>query len=109
MMTLRHKAIIVIGILASSLSLFAQTSDPFSYASNIVPSSQSYELSRYGNVLPSLYTGAMSYEVPLYTYSDPDFSIPISIQYNYDGYKPSMHSGSVGLGWTLNCGGVTTI
>mgnify|MGYP003436167545 CR=1 FL=1 len=33
---------------------------------------------------PSLYTGAMRYSLPLYAYSDPDFNIPISLEYNYD-------------------------
>ena len=27
---------------------------------------------------PSLYTGALTYSLPFYTYSDPDFNIPIS-------------------------------
>ena len=75
---------------------------------DVNPSVESFALTKYGIVSPSLYTGTMSYSVPLFTYSDFDFSIPISVDYNYNGYRPAMASGSVGLGWALNCGGVIT-
>ena len=53
-------------------------------------------MTRYGNLTPSLYTGAMTFSLPLYTYEDPDFTIP------------AQHSGTVGYGWRLNAGGVIT-
>ncbi len=72
------------------------------------PSVESFNISRYGNAGPDLHTGAMSYSLPVYTYSDPDFTLPISLDYHYQGYRPSAHSGLVGLGWSLNAGGVIT-
>lgn len=65
-------------------------------------------MTRHGSLSPSLYTGAMTYSVPIYTFRDEDFTIPISLDYFFDGLKPSAASGLVGLGWTLNCGGVIT-
>lgn len=50
----------------------------------------------------------MSYSLPLYTYKDPDFEIPLSLDYSYDGYKVSRSAGTVGLGWALNFGGIIT-
>ena len=44
----------------------------------------------------------MTCSLPLYTYSDPDFNLPISLEYNYDGYKVARSAGTVGLGWALN-------
>lgn len=88
--------------------LQAQTFQPLSPYGNITPSVETFTMTRYGSLVPSLYTGAMTFSVPVYTYSDPDFTIPVSLEYNYDGYKPSQHSGLVGLGWSLNCGGVIT-
>lgn len=91
-----------------STSLRAQTFQPLSPYGNITPSVETFTMTRYGSLVPSLYTGAMTFSVPVYTYSDPDFTIPVSLEYNYDGYKPSQHSGTVGLGWSVNCGGVIT-
>ncbi|MBR1928037.1 MAG: hypothetical protein IJ840_09890 [Bacteroidales bacterium] len=65
-------------------------------------------MTKYGQVSPSLYTGAMSFSLPIFNYRDPYFSIPISLEYHFDGYRPDKHSGMVGYGWSLNCGGVIT-
>lgn len=86
----------------------AQSTEPFNFSADIAPSVESFKMTQFGSVAPSLYTGAMTYSLPLYTYQDEDFTIPISLEYSYDGYKPSQHSGTVGLGWALNCGGVIT-
>lgn len=90
------------------LTMAAHELDPTSHQANIVPSTEVWAMSRYGSPTPSLYTGAMSYSVPVYTYKDPDFTIPISLDYHFDGYKLIARSGTVGMGWFLNCGGVIT-
>lgn len=84
------------------------TTEPFSYNADITPSAESWKMTQYGSLKPSLYTGTMTYSLPLYTYKDEDFTIPISLEYSYGGYKPAVHSGLVALGWTLTCGGVIT-
>lgn len=86
----------------------AQNPEPFSYNTEISPSVETYTVTKYGGVTPSLYTGAMSYSHPLHTYRDEDFEIPISLEYHFDGYRPSTHSGSIGYGWALQYGGVIT-
>ena len=86
----------------------AQSFEPMSPYGNITPSVETCSMTRYGSLVPSLYTGAMTYSLPVYIYQDPDFTIPVSLEYHYDGYKPPQHSGTVGLGWSLNCGGVIT-
>lgn len=91
---------------------FAQKVHPFDpyygYAENVMPSVEAFSMSKYGMASPSLYTGSMSYEVPLYMYADPDFQIPLTLDYSFSGYKPSNCSGTVGMGWFLNCGGIIT-
>lgn len=84
------------------------TAEPFSYNADITPSVNTWEMTRHGSLKPSLYTGTMVYSLSLYTYSDEDFSIPISLEYSYSGYRPAVHSGAVALGWTLGCGGAIT-
>lgn len=93
---------------AAGPALRAQSVEPFSPYGLFSPSVESYQMTRCGNLLPSLYTGAMTFSLPLMTYSDPDFTIPVTLEYSFDGYKPGQHSGSVGYGWYLDCGGVIT-
>lgn len=93
----------------ASVDLHAQmTAEPFSYNADITPSVDTWKMTQHGSLKPSLYTGTMSYSLPLYTYSDEDFSIPMSLEYSYSGFRPAVHSGAVALGWTLNCGGAIT-
>lgn len=97
---------LVLSLLGAGLQ--AQTFAPLSPYGNITPSMETFTMTRYGALVPSLYTGALTFSVPVYTYSDPDYTIPVSLEYSYDGSKPSQHSGALGLGWSLNCVGVTT-
>ncbi|MCQ2143790.1 MAG: hypothetical protein MJY56_06950, partial [Bacteroidales bacterium] len=65
-------------------------------------------MTRYGDVAPSLYTGTMALSVPVYTYKDPDFEIPISLDYSSNGCVPNVRAGVLGPDWSLNAGGVIT-
>ena len=82
--------------------------DSFEAYGNINPTAESFEMTRQGNLRPSLYNGAMTMSLPIYTYEDNCFRIPISLDYYFDGYVPGRNSGTVGYGWALNCGGVIT-
>lgn len=95
-------------LVSSYQRLMAQSLEPFSRYGDVSASAESFTMTRHGSLTPSLYTGAMTYCVPIYTYKDEDFEIPISLDYYFDGLKPSAASGLVGLGWTLDCGGVIT-
>ena len=102
----------MISALALSVSIAvnadAQPVESFRASVNVTPQVESYQIARSGDLTPSLYTGAMTYSMPLYTYTDPDFDLPITLDYNYDGYKVTRSAGTVGLGWALNYGGVIT-
>ena len=56
----------------------------------------------------SLYRGAISVEVPLYTIKDGEAEIPLVLRYNTSGIKVSEEAGWVGLGWNLDVGGYIT-
>ncbi len=86
----------------------AQNPEPFSFNPDITPSTETFQIQKYGNIAPSLYTGAMSFSIPLYVYQDEDFEIPLTLMYSFDGYRPDVHSGTVGYGWALECGGSVT-
>ena len=72
------------------------------------PSAQASEMTKYGRFNPQLYSGRLSLNIPIYVYRDADFTIPISLSYNYNGLVVNKQSGVAGLGWVLECGGYIT-
>lgn len=72
------------------------------------PSAQASEMTKYGRFNPQLYSGRLSLNIPIYVYRDADFTIPISLSYNYNGLVVNKQPGVAGLGWVLECGGYIT-
>ena len=72
------------------------------------PSAQAAEMTRYGKLNAQLYTGCFSVSIPLYVYRDSRFSLPLSLDYSYNGLVANRQAGIVGLGWSLGCGGAIT-
>ena len=105
---MRRLYISIIVFLAHIQMSFGQLPGLSESAFDINPSVEAFTMTKYGSVSPSLNTGAFSFSIPIYTYKDPDFELPISLDYHYDGLKPSVHSGMAGMGWSLNYGGVIT-
>jgi len=68
-------------------------------------SPQAYEFGREGNGGVSDFTGQPDLDIPIYTYSDGDFTIPLSLTYDGGGFFPSEREGIASLNWFLNNGG----
>lgn len=66
---------------------------------------QSMNFMKYGNTPVNLFTGTLSMNIPIYTYKDKDFELPISIGYASTGFTPNVPTGQLGIGWFLNAGG----
>ena len=71
-------------------------------------SPDAWAMIKYGDANVNPYTGAIGLTIPIYTYQDENFTIPISFDYASTGYKPNIQSGVLGLGWYLNVGGTIT-
>jgi len=71
-------------------------------------SPQTSDFMRYGNNPVSYFTGETNVTIPIYTYKDNDFELPVFIGYNSAGFYPNKSEGIVGLNWSLNAGGVIT-
>lgn len=56
----------------------------------------------------TLYEGQAQTSVPLFTLSSSKLSVPVSLSYTYNGYKPGEEASTVGLGWNLQATGVIT-
>ncbi|CAM4114697.1 YD repeat-containing protein [Pedobacter westerhofensis] len=74
----------------------------------IPPSPDAMALGKYGLIPVSLYTGVPDIAINLGTAEGKDISVPISLNYHNNGLKSFEKASSVGLGWTLNAGGVIT-
>ena len=74
----------------------------------IPPSPVAYELGKYGQIPVGMFTGTPNINIPLYTYKTKNLAVPISLSYNSNGIKVDQLSSNVGLGWSLNAGGVIT-
>ena len=72
------------------------------------PSADSWEMVKYGEIEPSLYTGTINLQIPFYTYKDNDFEIPVNFNYASNGCIPNSRPGVLGPGWVLEAGGVVT-
>jgi len=95
------------------LSFFTATSQGFDPAQQTSPeitppSPSAYELGKYGQIPVGKFSGTALYDVPLHNYQTRNLSIPISLSYNSNGIKVDQMPTSVGLGWSLNAGGVIT-
>lgn len=75
----------------------------------IIPASpDAASLGRYGDIPVGKYTGTINIGIPLHTLTLGKFSLPVSLNYFSSGLKVEELSGWIGLGWSLNAGGVIT-
>ena len=74
----------------------------------IPPPPNAASLGKYGGLDVGLSSGALNTSIPIYTYSSTNIQVPISISYYTTGFKVDEISSRVGMGWSLNAGGVIT-
>jgi YD repeat-containing protein len=74
----------------------------------IPPSPDAAALGMYGNLPVSTYTGMPNISIPVYEISFGDKKIPLDLSYHASGITVEQDASWVGLGWTLNVGGVIT-
>jgi len=72
------------------------------------PSPTPSSLGKFADQPVSLYTGIPSIQIPLWEIKLNDFSLPIELNYHSGGVKVQEESSNVGMGWSLNAGGVIT-
>jgi len=77
-------------------------------ASLIPPSPTAASFQKYGLTPVSFNTGVPNISLPLYEVKAGDLSMPITLSYHSNGFKPREEAGWVGLGWNLNVGGCIT-
>lgn len=103
------KTLLLFAMAGITIQAFAQPSFNNAAASEnlfpYTPTPQTLAFMRYGMSPVDKYTGCASLDIPLYTYKDNDFELPISATYTSQGFIPERQTGILGLNWFLNCGG----
>ncbi|MBB6273365.1 hypothetical protein HDF26_003825 [Pedobacter cryoconitis] len=72
----------------------------------IPPSPTVAALGKYGDIPVSFYNGTPNIAIPLYNISTIGHSLKIGLNYDASGIKVAQDASWVGLGWSLNAGGV---
>ncbi|RYZ98385.1 MAG: hypothetical protein EOP47_19455, partial [Sphingobacteriaceae bacterium] len=88
---------------------FAQLPQTPGQLPNIIPPTpDAAALGKYGQTPINKAAGTPEINVPLYEIKTARFNLPISLSYDASGIKVDQIASWVGLGWSLNAGGVIT-
>ncbi|HEY5744732.1 MAG TPA: hypothetical protein VIU12_01540 [Chryseolinea sp.] len=85
---------------------YAQVETHYTPQTVIPPSPDVAALGKYGSIPVGLNTGIPEISIPLFTINTGKLSLPISLSYHASGIKVSELASWVGLGFSLNAGGV---
>jgi len=102
------KRLILNIILLITLNMLGFSQDEPQLPEITPPSPTAYELGKYGQIPVGEFTGTPNVNIPLYEYKTRNLSVPISLSYSSNGIKVDQMETNVGLGWSLNVGGVVT-
>jgi hypothetical protein len=79
------------------------------YVRPVLSSPTVAELARCGNVPVNLASGTVSITVPIYNIQCGILSVPIALSYKGGGIRVNQIASNVGLGWSLNAGGIINV
>lgn len=102
------KKLLILFILIILTKINCQAQSSTSNLPVIPPSPEAASITKYTDMKIIEHRGMIQHQIPLYTINDGAISLPISLSYQSGGFNINESSTSVGLGWTLNAGGVIT-
>ncbi|CAM4120033.1 YD repeat-containing protein [Pedobacter westerhofensis] len=96
------KFIVAVLICSFSLQSSSQETPP-----KVIPlAPEAAEFAKYGNTPVSESTGVPNISIPIYEINTGKIKVPISLSYHASGIQVNQKATFVGLGWSLNAGGV---
>jgi len=99
--------IILLPTLFSTYSVFTQPINSL-LQDVALPTPNAGALGKYGDIPVNHFTGIPQINIPLYTLQEGSLSLPITLNYHASGIKVAETASWVGLGWSLNAGGMIT-
>ena len=90
------------------LSLTLHGIHSYGQRSIIPPSPTATAMAKYGDIPVKLFVGTPDINVPVYTITDRDLSVPIILNYLATGIKVEEIASWVGLNWSISAGGAIT-
>lgn len=97
-------------ILLVSNNICAQNDTRKYSAESIIPQTPNVaSFARYGQYPVDLSSGLVGINIPIYTIKTRQLELPITLSYHPSGIKVNDISSNVGLGWSLNAGGMISI
>ncbi|MBB6239872.1 YD repeat-containing protein [Pedobacter sp. AK013] len=101
----KFKIQFLIMMMMSAVQAYSQSGKP----KPIIPlAPEAAEFAKYGSFPVSLITGTPNIGLPIYDLNTGWIKIPIGLSYNASGVQVNQRATWVGLGWSLNSGGVIT-
>ena len=100
---MKRKLVLFLYILCICILKAQDANDVYSFQSP-----EAADLGFVSNVPVDLYVGRIQTSIPLFNVDYCGFSVPVSLNYNSDGFTPNVQHGWVGQNWTLQTGGVIT-
>ncbi|MEM6628386.1 MAG: RHS repeat domain-containing protein [Bacteroidota bacterium] len=99
--------ILTILLLLGGIHLYAQPVNTL-IQDVVLPAPNAAALGKYSDIPVSHFTGVTSISVPLYAVQEGPLGLPISLNYHASGLKVAETASWVGMGWSLNAGGMIT-
>lgn len=107
-MKTRILSITILIVFAFNICLGNDDDNPVANIDIIPPSPTAAALGAYIDFPVSHYTGIPEVQIPIYAINQKNTNIPIALSYHAKGNKVEDMASWVGLGWSLNTGGVIT-
>lgn len=103
------KKIFTIILILYSVHAFSQGgTNKFNLPEILPPSPDVAAITKGAELSATPHTGGANARIPIYDLKVSGFTLPISLNYATNGYKPEEIPSRVGLGWSLNAGGVVS-
>lgn len=74
----------------------------------VMPAPNAAALGKYSDIPVSYFTGVPSISIPIYTVQEGPLSVPVALNYHASGVRVGEPASWVGLGWSLDAGGMVT-
>ena len=105
---MKKMALLGIALMIGVITQGQQSNDPTLTPRFTPPSPEASSLGQYGDHPVSYFTGLPDISIPLMEIKSGRINLPIGLSYHASGIKVEQEASRVGLGWSLNAGGVVS-